>query len=237
MIIAVINQKGGVGKTTTSVNLGAALAEAGHKVLLLDLDMQRDLSSHHALRAGGGQVPIISATPTELADTLKQQRKEHRYEFVLIDCPPALGTEASAALLICDWALVPVAPEFLAVRGLSRLLATVNAARRANPRLRARSLITMVDARSKTVPTYLEALRALHQCPALETTIGRSVLFERASAAGQSILQLAPRSTGASAYRALAAEVLALGEAKTQRVGERVGTNAEKKTHTQATGN
>src|SRR6266851_5637653 len=112
--IAVAMQKGGVGKTTTAVNLGAALAEIGQRVLLIDLDAQ-------------GHLTLYMKPPAEL---------EKRYDFIIIDCPPSLDLIVINALVAADEVLVPLQAEFLALKGMQELLITMERVkRRLNPRL------------------------------------------------------------------------------------------------------
>ncbi len=202
MIISVLNQKGGVGKTTTTLNLGTALAEAGHRVLLLDLDLQRDLVAHEAALAGAN----ITFAATD-ADELSVVLKAHEFDFALLDCPPSLGDETGAALKVSQLALVPVAAEFLAVRGLGRVLEVIAAGKRVNRTLQTRLLVTMLDRRSDHGPTVQAAVQAVPGAAPFQTAVPRSVAFAKASAEGQSVLQFAPKSPGADAFRALAEEV------------------------------
>lgn len=213
MIISVLNQKGGVGKTTTTLNLGAALAATGCKVLLADLDLQRDLvayeSTLNGVSARADTDAQIAFAATEAA-ALPTLLKREKYDFALLDCPPSLGEETGAALRIADIALVPVAAEFPAVRGLARVLEVIGAARKVNRKLQTQILVTMLDRRSDHGPTILAAVRAIPGVATFQTTIPRAVHFAKAAATGESILQFAPKSPGAEAYRALAQEIAKL---------------------------
>ncbi len=205
MIIAVLNQKGGVGKTTTTLNLGTALAAAGCKVLLADLDLQRDLMAYESTL----EAPNATFAAGDAA-TLPALLKVQKYDFALLDCPPSLGEETAAALKVAHIALVPVAAEFPAVRGLARVLEVIGAAKKANRTLQTRILVTMLDRRSDHGPTIVAAIRAIPGISSFETVIPRSLHFAKAAAAGESILQFAPKSPGAEGYRALAQEILKL---------------------------
>ena len=116
MIISVINQKGGVGKTTTAVNLGAALAEKGRRVLLVDLDPQRSLSQFRNLNFPS--LRIESSDGASLAKILEPKD----FDYALLDCPPVLGPEGAATLSSANFALVPLQAEFAAWLGLANLL-------------------------------------------------------------------------------------------------------------------
>lgn len=209
MIISVLNQKGGVGKTTSTLNLGAALAETGARVLLIDLDLQRDLMAYEGTFESSSNAAKVTFVASEAA-ALPALLKSHSYDFALLDCPPSLGEETGAALRIADVALVPVAAEFPAVRGLARVLEVIGAAKKVNRKLQTQILVTMLDRRSDHGPTILAAVRAIPGITTCDAVIPRSLHFAKAAARGESILQFGPRSPGSDAYRALAQEIVKL---------------------------
>jgi chromosome partitioning protein len=226
MVIAIVNQKGGVGKTTTTLNLGAALAEAGRRVLLVDLDTQHDLLSFSAsptalasqvASAASGSLRIVEADVASLDSLLRDEGAPGgdatgAADFTLLDCPPALGPEVAAALRAADVALVPLQAEFLAMRGLKRLQETVEFARdprrQGNPRLRLRIVLTMTDARDPVSTQLAADVAERFPDQVLPVVIKRSPLFASSALARESILQHSPRSHGAASFRALAREFL-----------------------------
>jgi chromosome partitioning protein len=204
MIISIINQKGGVGKTTTALNLGAALAEAGCTVTMIDLDLQRDLTSFSQATQG---LDFKEASAISLQASLG----ECHSDITVIDCPPALGAETAAALKVSDLALVPVQAQYLALRGLARILETIRAARHpgqgGNVKLQTKVLVTMFDARARMSQEVAGAVHASGSA-VFDAVIPNHLVFTKASLAHQSVLQFAPRSAAAQSYRSVAEEIL-----------------------------
>lgn len=246
-IFAVTNQKGGVGKTTTVINLGAALGAAGHKVLLVDCDPQSnttgglgladincglydvladDVPAGHAVVATAAPGVDLLPSTAELAGAeielldledrstrLRSALEDLRgwYDFILLDCPPALGLITINALVAADAVLVPVQCEYLALEGLARLMSTLDRVRsQANPGLRVLGLLmTMYDGRTMLSHQVNAEVRRHYPDMTFQTVIPRNVRLSEAPSHGQSILDYDPQSRGAEAYRALAAEVVA----------------------------
>jgi chromosome partitioning protein len=245
VIVAVVNNKGGVGKTTTAVNLGAALASPGRRVLLVDLDSQASASvwcgvRRSRLRPSAASVllhdfPVeqaVRATATPHLDILtgsielanadlalgdvkgRESTLKHalsqlraRYETMVLDCPPSLSLVTVNALVAADGVVIPVAPQPLALEGLSHLISSVETVRR-RLSTRARLLglvITMAEAKSTELQ---ERLRAEHGELVFKTAIHTSRSLQAAPAASKTIFGHAPRSQAAGAFRRLATEVL-----------------------------
>ena len=202
MIISVINQKGGVGKTTSAINLAAALAALGEEVCILDADAQQ--------QAIAFEVPDISILPVVGKAALQKAVARSTSAWTIIDCPPSL-LEAAPAIPVADLVIAPVPPRFQDLSGFARLRQTVDAAReRGNPHLRLKILVTMRDARVALQAEYEAQLRTAFRDEVFHSVIPRAAVFEKAASAHQSALSYEPSSAGAKAYRALAREIQAL---------------------------
>ena len=249
VVISMCNQKGGVGKTTSTINLGAALAEYGRKVLLVDLDPQGALSAglgvpHYELahtvhnlmiepRVGIEEVLIhtrvdgldlipsnidLSAAEIQLVNEVGREQTLgralrpvlDRYDYVLIDCQPSLGLLTVNALACSDGVIIPTECEYFSLRGLALLTDTVDKVReRLNPKLEISGIVvTRYD--NRTVNAREVMARVLERFGDLlfDTVIARTVRFPETSVAGEPIINWAPKSGGAQAYRALAREVI-----------------------------
>ena len=248
-VYALANQKGGVGKTTTAVNLGAYLAAAGRRVLLVDADPQANATSSLGVDKNtltrslydvliGSEAPatLIMVTPHKGLDLLpaapalagaeiemvamggREVRLRQalatvaaRYDYVLIDTPPSLGLLTLNALTAADGVIIPVQCEYLPLEGLSQLLQTVELVRqRLNPGLTVRGLLmTMFDTHTNLSRQVVGDVRAHFPATLFNAIIPRSVKLSEAPSYGEPIGSYAPESSGAMAYEALAAELLA----------------------------
>jgi chromosome partitioning protein len=249
-VIAMCNQKGGVGKTTTTINLGAALAEYGRRVLLVDFDpqgalsvglgvnpmeldrtiynalMEREVSADDILLktniAGMDLLPSnidLSAAEVQLVgEVAREQTLKHilapvvsDYDVVLIDCQPSLGLLTINALTASDGVIIPLECEFFSLRGVALLIQTIDKVReRLNPQLELEGILaTMYDRRTVHGREVLTRVVEAFGDKVFHTVINRTVRFPETTVAGEPITTFAPSSTGASAYRELAREVVA----------------------------
>jgi chromosome partitioning protein len=244
-LLAVANQKGGVAKTTTVHSLGAALAERGRRVLLVDLDPQAcltfstgtdpeklELSLHDVLVGrntaadvlvtrddvdllpstidlAGAEVHLLTRPGREYALARALAPLSSRYDTVLIDCPPSLGILTINGLTAARQVLIPLQCETLSHRGVGQLLETIGDVRSfTNSTLELVGVVaTMYDSRTRLTQSTLADVRAAYSLPVLDPPIPKSVRVAEAPGRGCSVLQHAPRSPSAEAYRALAARL------------------------------
>jgi chromosome partitioning protein len=253
-VIAMCNQKGGVGKTTTTINLAAALAEYGRRVLIVDFDPQgaasvglgvnpheldrtvydllvdRNAQIHELIRPtevegldvlpanidlSAAEVQLVSEVAREsiLSRVLRPVLDE--YDVVLIDCQPSLGLLTVNALTAAHGVLIPLECEFFALRGVALLVETIEKVRdRLNPRLEVDGILaTMYDPRTLHAREVVARVYEAFGDTLLQTVIGRTVKFPDASVAAEPITTYAPTHAGAHAYRQLARELVARGDA------------------------
>lgn len=253
-VIAMCNQKGGVGKTTTTINLAASLAEYGRRVLIVDFDPQGAASAGLGVNSAAleltvynlllnSRLPVqeaivhtdvdgldiipanidLSAAEVQLVNEVAREQALTRvlrpvmddYDVIIIDCQPSLGLLTVNALTAAHGVMIPLEAEYFALRGVALLVDTIDMVRdRLNPRLKIDGILpTMVDLRTLHAREVLERVKEAFGDKVYDTVIRRAIKFADATVATEPITVYAPTHAGSHAYRRLAREVIARGDA------------------------
>lgn len=246
-VIAMSNEKGGVAKTTSTLSLGAALAELNYRVLLLDLDPQSNLSLalgfeieessitsanilienatvQSAIRKSDiKKLDIIPSSfriesaeqflpmRTHYLNTLREALEADPlpYDYILLDCPPALGAITLNALSASDLLIIPTQAEYFSAYALRNMMGTIRRIRQEiNPSLAYRILVTLLDRRNRTHRNIFEQLQSTFGQGVFTTVIEIDTKLRESPIAGVPIMQYKSRSRGSQQYRVLAQELI-----------------------------
>ncbi len=251
-VISVLNQKGGVGKTTTTINLAYALARKGNRVLIVDLDPQANTTlsvpvsfdaaaqSHQSVYGLlMGNVPLdqclhqveenlfllpsitqlssarqMLATRPDRGTILGTALKQHPepFDYVVIDCPPAIDVLTANALMASQGLIIPVSMSYLALMGLRQIWETVKSVQKVNPQLRVTGiLLTFVDFRQGMTQRVIDTVRKYFSDLVFDTMIRQSVKLNESQQFKQCIFDYAAKSPAAENYQALCVEVESRG--------------------------
>ena len=204
MIISLINQKGGVGKTTVAVNLASGLAETGNRILVVDTDPQGSVVQWHSI-VGGGEFEVLHLPSPQLSKELKTVSR--RYDNIVVDSPPAIKEITRSAIEVSNLAIIPIAPSPLDIWSSKETIALVNTLGKKYRKLNAKILIYRKIPGTRLGKEARDAMQS-YNLDILSTEISQRIVFVEAMIAGLSVLKYAPKSIAANEIRSLCEEIV-----------------------------
>lgn len=202
MIIGVLSQKGGVGKTTVALNLAAAIATSGSRVLVVDADPQGSALAWSSAREAEPLFPVVGMAKPTLHRELPNLAAN--YHFIVIDGAPRVNDLARSAILASNLVLIPVQPSPYDIWASSETVRLIREARQINAALEAAFLINRKIARSAIGRDAAAALAQFEDIPVLEVHLSQRILYAESAAKGLTVVEVAPQGEAAREFRALA---------------------------------
>lgn len=207
MIISLLNQKGGVGKTTLALHLAAALAEGGKRVQLVDADPQGSALDWSVMRGGGAPFGVIALPRATIHREVSRLLENH--DHIIVDGPPRVYEVARSAILASDLVLIPVQPSPYDVWAAKEIIDLLEEASAFKENLKSGFVINRKIVNTAIGRDIGDAL-STYNIPALASQICQRVAFAESAAQGQTVLETEPKGAAAAEVRALAQEILAL---------------------------
>lgn len=241
--IAILNHKGGTGKTTSAINIGAGLAKKGKRVLLVDIDPQANLTEGLGIRDAetsiydsirdskklpviqinesldlvpssidllGAELEIVSKIGREKIITKLLKPLKSEYDYIILDCPPALGLLTINAVVASDTVLLPLEAEYFAYKGIDRLMGVIEQVQEhLNEKLTIGGVfVTKCNSQRTLTQTIVDSITDFFGDKVFETKIRINVSLSEAQLQGQSVFEYAPESNGAKDYELLVDEII-----------------------------